>query len=32
VIILGFNNSTTSRFPNLMRRFQNQGHILNFMT
>jgi hypothetical protein len=25
VIILGFNNSTTSRFPNLMRPFQIQG-------
>ena len=32
MIIIGFNNSTTSRFPNLMRPFQIQGHILNFMT
>ena len=28
VIILGFNNSTTSRFPNLMRPFQIQSFFL----
>ena len=31
IIILGFNNSITSRFPNLMRLFQIQG-IFYFMT
>jgi len=32
VIILGFNNSTTSRFPNIMKPFQFQCHFLKFMT
>ena len=32
VIILGFNNSTTSRSPNLMRPFQIQGFFLYLKT